>query len=259
MTAVQGPLARSVSDIALSMQSFVAPDSRDIWQVPAPEGLFEIANRPCRVAIAAETADCPVDPAVTAAIRQAGEMLADAGYTVEEIEIPSLDEAAALWRLVLGNEMRTGLWPLVEQYGDDDIKHWVSHKISLTDELDRADYLKAFSRRSTLLRQWQLLFDTHPLVLTANSWQRPFPVGADTTDDAGLRLLNAQQAPNSGVPMLGLPGFAVPVGSEPGRPMGVQLLANRFREDILLAAGAVLERATGGPVRAIDPLHAAAA
>lgn len=34
---------------------------------------------------------------------------------ISEVAIPSLTEAADLWRLVLGNEMRAGLWPLVQK------------------------------------------------------------------------------------------------------------------------------------------------
>ena len=42
---------------------------------------------------------------------------------------------------------------------------------------------------------------------------------------------------------LGLPGLSVPTGVVNGLPVGVQLCAGKFREDRLLAAGEVIERA----------------
>ena len=39
---------------------------------------------------------------------------------------------------------------------------------------------------------------------------------------------------------MGLPGLTVTTGTVDGLPMGVQLVANQFREDILLEAGAVI-------------------
>jgi amidase len=41
--------------------------------------------------------------------------------------------------------------------------------------------------------------------------------------------------------MLGLPGLAVPTGLADGIPVGVQLVASRFREDTCLTAAEVIE------------------
>lgn len=255
MSAVQGPLARSVADIALTMRALVRPDPRDIWQVPVPAGLFEISHAPCRVAMQAENPDCAVDPSVSNAIRQAGDILADAGYQVDEIDAPSLTKAANLWRLVLGNEMRAGLYPLVKEHGDAKINRSLDLLLNSVPDLDRDEFLKAFSQRSTLLREWQLFLQTYPLVLSAVSWQPPFPVGEDQRADLDFDAFYDQLAPTTGTPILGLPGLSVPMGMARGRPAGVHLIADRFREDVLLAAGAVLERANG-PVRPVDPVPA---
>jgi amidase len=41
--------------------------------------------------------------------------------------------------------------------------------------------------------------------------------------------------------LAGLPAMSVPVGAEGGLPVGVQLAAAPWREDLVLAAGAALE------------------
>jgi amidase len=49
-----------------------------------------------------------------------------------------------------------------------------------------------------------------------------------------------------------MPGLAVATGITKDRPVGVQLIGPRYREDILLAAGRVIE-AAGSPVGVVDP------
>jgi amidase len=53
-------------------------------------------------------------------------------------------------------------------------------------------------------------------------------------------------------PLLGLPGLAVPVGRVGGLRTGVQIMATRWREDLCLEAGEVIE-ACEGTVSAIEP------
>jgi amidase len=67
----------------------------------------------------------------------------------------------------------------------------------------------------------------------------------DVSDGLDIDWFYRVCAPFMGTPTIGLPGLAVPVGSVPGKPMGVQLLATRFGDRRLLEAGAVLERAIG--------------
>ena len=253
MSAVQGPLARTMEDIRLAMLALAAPDPRDIWQIPVNGEYRAPDHAPCRVAIHAESADCPVDPEISAAVRLAGEMLADAGYDVEEVTPPSLWEAMEFWLLLLGNEMRAGLGLLMEEHGDWRMKH--SYRV-LTDGIpeigDRDGFLKAYARRSTLLRKWQMFFEDYPRLVTPVTWVKPMPAEHDVFEGLDFDWFRRATAPMSGTPTLGLPGLSVPVGSAPGRPMGVQLLAARHQDHRLLQAGVVLERALG-PTLPVDP------
>jgi amidase len=57
-----------------------------------------------------------------------------------------------------------------------------------------------------------------------------------------------------GLPLMGLPGLTVTTGTVGRIPVGVQLLAGRYREDLLLQAGATIE-AAGAPITPIDPVQ----
>ncbi|WP_333827983.1 amidase [Pararhodobacter sp.] len=250
MMAVQGPLARSVQDIRLAMAALSAPDPRDIWQVPMPPS--DASFRPCRVALMATPPDCDSDPEVIAAIHEAAAILTTAGYSVEEVPTPSIEEAADLWRLIMVNEMRVGLGRLIAENGDPEIQYAYAAIEQGVPDLDRDGFLKALAQRSRLLRDWQLLFASHPLVLTAVAWKKPYPVGHDQTNAAQFDSYYREVGPTTMAPILGLPGISVPVRSGPGLPLGVQLLSARFGENALLAAAEVIERANG-PLLPVTP------
>ena len=78
-----------------------------------------------------------------------------------------------------------------------------------------------------------------------NSWERQFPVDDDLRSAERTAQILLAQSPLLGAAVLGLPGLSVPTGVVDGLPIGVQLVAARFREDRLLAAGEVIEQAAG--------------
>ncbi len=253
MSSVQGPLARSVEDLRLAMVAMSAPDPRDIWQVPT-HGMFDpLEIEPCRVAMLSDTNDSDVDPEVSSAIRLAGDMLRDAGYSVVEAEIPSMLDASRFWKTALVNEMLSGSMPKILELGDGKIKRSVER---FTDGLNvlesRDDFLQTFALRSKMLREWQIFLSEFPLILTASSWVKPIIDDYDVSADLDMDWFGRVTAPMHATPILGLPGLAVPVGTVIGKPMGIQMIANRFEDRRLLSAGKALEKALG-PLLPIDP------
>lgn len=249
--SVQGPLARRVRDLRLGLAAMAGFDPRDPWWVPAPlEGLP--VKRPVRVAVCADPGGLGVNPSVGAAIRQAAAWLAEAGYAVEEKEPPDFTAAVDSWNAILGIETRMGMLPMIEKYGDEAVRRMGRHFDRRTPSLDLQSWAKALARRSTLLRAWMLFFEDYPLVLVPVSCEPPFPAGYDQRDEDTVdRMLVAQRA-QLPAPCLGLPGISVPTGIVDGLPMGVQLMAGRFREDLLLDAAEIIEARAPMPTP-IDP------
>jgi amidase len=251
MMSVQGPLARRVRDLRLGLAAMAQFDPRDPWWVPAPLQGLPVA-RPIRVAVSADPGGLGVAPAVAAAIRQAAGWLAEAGYVVEEKEPPDFMAAVDAWRTILGTETRIGMLPMIEKYGDKAVRHMARYFDKLTPSLNLPSFGKALASRSTLLRAWMLFFEDFPLVLVPVSCEPPFPAGHDQGDDDTLdRLVTAQRAQFPAA-CLGLPGISVPTGIAAGLPMGVQLIAGRFREDLLLDAAEIIEARAPMPTP-LDP------
>lgn len=251
MMAVQGPLARKVRDLRLGLAAMATRDPRDPWWVPAPaEG--PPPARPIRVALVVDPGKGGVDPAVASAVRRAGDALADAGYAVEEAEPPMLNEAAELWRLLVLNEVRHLSAAQMRELGGEQLTRAVDLQLEIVPEIDLVTYMKKLGQRARHLREWMLFFERYPIVVGPVSTEPPFVVGFDTADTKRMREVLHAQRLLVAVNHLGLPGVAVPSGAKDGIPLGVQVIAGRYREDLALDAAEVID-ARHGLATPIDP------
>lgn len=249
ITAVSGPLGRTIADVALALAALSAPDARDPWWVPAP---LEGPRREQRAAIVANPDGLEVAPEVAAAVRDAGKRLAAAGWIVEEVACPPLEEAA---------EHQTRLW-LADGYqamvdaatreGDPAAINVLRNHRATAESLDLAGFSKILTRRATLVRAWQLFFESYAVAVMPVSAELPFANHLDTRDDASFARVWRAQMTQIGIPFLGLPALTVSTGLVGRTPVGVQVVGGRFREDLCLAAGEAIE-AGGTPPSPIDP------
>jgi Asp-tRNA(Asn)/Glu-tRNA(Gln) amidotransferase A subunit family amidase len=92
--------------------------------------------------------------------------------------------------------------------------------------------LEALAQRDRLLRLWELFLEERPLVMTPVSNEAPFPADLDLVDADTTRRIMRAQIMQLAVPVLGLPAVSVPTGLVDGVPMGVQVTAGRYREDL---------------------------
>ena len=252
----QGPLARSIRDLRLGTAAMMARDPRDPWWVPVP--LRGEVPLPGKVALCAGIAGALVDPAVSAAVRLAGLWLQDAGYQVEEVAPPRLEEAGSLFFTLVASEGavskedKAGTTRAIEALGDEPARRARRSTVASIQPLDYEGYINAWARRGSILRQWMLFFERYQFVLLPVSWQRPFPVDEDQKGDAAMAALLKAQHPILAASSLGLPGLAAPATLAEGVPVGVQLISGRFQEEVLFAAGEVIE-ARSPVITPIDP------
>ncbi|KJK20750.1 amidase [Burkholderiaceae bacterium 16] len=242
LMSVQGPLARNMADLRLGYHAMARHDARDPSWVPVPLELPQPAG-PIRVALFKRCPGIPIDPAISEALDSAAHWLQQAGYAVEEAALPDFVEAAALWRTLTTDDSRRNIVAGVEQHGDDAMRRSQRNMLAGMPETDRDGFLDALARRQALGRNWSVFLHKYPLVLMPVSWQRPCPQDADTGTLEQTHALLDAQSPLLATAMLGVPGLSVPTGMAGGVPVGVQLLAWRFREDLLLQAGQVIEDA----------------
>jgi amidase len=252
ITAVSGPLARTVGDLRLALAAMAQRDVRDPWWVPAP---LEGPPRPRRAALCLRPGGLETVKEVADAVVDAGRRLARAGWEVEEIaDIPSFEEAADLqvkfWLADGYDAMRDA----AEREGDPGALAVLRGHEATARSLDLAAFSKMLTRRATLVRAWETFFETWPVVVMPPCGELPFPDGLDLKDDASFARVWRAQMPQIALPFIGAPGLTVSTGLVGRAPVGVQIVAGRYREDHCLLAGEAIE-AGGVPPSPIDPVR----
>ncbi len=242
LTHVQGPLARTVQDLRVGLHAMAARDPRDPWWVPAPADKMPSSQHALRVALYIPPASARADEAVIAATKVAAAWLEDAGGKVEEALPPRLQEAADMLFSLIRTEEKAGTTKAIEELGDDALRRARASTMACATEMDFHGYVQAFARRASILREWQLFFERFPLLLMPTSYRLPLPIDFDQRGDLAVKeMLDAHQ-PILAISSLGLPGLAVPTGVADGVPVGVQVVAGRFQEELCLWAGAIIEK-----------------
>ena len=214
---------------------------------------LNLPEQPRKAALCLEPCDMSVDDTVKNALRDAADRLQDAGYQIEEVAVPDMREPTQMQLILWLAEFRRGAAAAVDAEGDPDSQFVYEQLQRHCPAPDLNMVLDCLQRRVTLGRQWNEFFDQYPLILCPISGEPPFPNNLDVESPEAFDRVAEAQVPQIGPPFLGLPGMCVTTGvSDDSVPMGVQLIASRFREDTLLAAAREIEK-RGPELPVIDP------
>ena len=245
--ATDGPLARSVADVRTALQVISGQHVRDPRSVTVAYEGPPVARR---AGLVTTLPGAPVIPEVVDAVRQVGRWLQAAGYEVEEVTAPELEHVTTVWGQVLTRGLR-GQRAVLDQVMSPDL-------LGVLDVLDQrfpepempGDLV--YMERARLGRVWAAFFAEWPIVFGPVWPDWPFPHDADLDPDSGLDLTLGLLRFITPGNLLGCPGAVVPTGVAHGRPVSVQVYADRFRDDLTLAAAEVVEEAAGR-ITPIDP------
>ncbi len=247
LMAVDGPMARRVADLLTAYLALAGPAVADPWSMPVALEL-ERPAQPLRVALVPEPSGGSTHPSVAAGVRKAGQALAARGYAVEEIEPPRLADGARVWGQFLASELALVLDELTEVMSPAAIR-FIRDSMPLLQPGDLGLYLGALAERQAIAAAIQEFHSRYPLIVGPVLTEPPFVIGFDLEHpDQLFRQMRFEVVWN----LLGLPAVTVPVGVADGLPQGVEIVGGRYREDLCLEAGQVIEDALG-IITPIDP------
>jgi amidase len=246
---VAGPLARRIADLRAAFEVMAGPSWRDPWTVPAPLRGPQPA-KPIRVALVTDPAGQGTADQVQEGVRKAASALDNPGYAVDEVEPPSIAEAAKTAVDMLNPDWRLW-WQFMSPSAAADVRRFISALLEVVGEPDPMTTVQSFMIRQSLLRAWGEFQETHPLIVAPICTGIPFTVGMDLTA-AGVAETHRGMRMALAVNALGLPAVALPVGIGDGLPQAVQVIGPRYREDLCLDAAAAIEDRLG-IITPIDP------
>ena len=248
-----GPLARSVADAALILQTIAGPDPNDptTGSEPVPDylGDLEAGVRGLRIATPENYFYDPVDAEVAALVRASLEVFAALGAEIVPVEMPaSIALGNPLTMLILAVEGAAfhGRW--LEQRRADYGRQTLGRLLpGLLYPAKR--YVEALSLRRKVVDELRAAVFERADVLHTPVWPFPLPTieESDLAANPGFtEFIAATGHCSRPVNYAGLPGVSVPAGfTANGLPCAFQLVGRPFDEALLLRAARAYERETG--------------
>lgn len=236
-----GPMARYIEDLVLVYPIISGPDGEDPAIVPMPiNDPAEVNLRHLRVAWFTDIGDVISTTEVACTLKSAADTLTNVGVSLTE-DIPKAivrnQETSLLYA-----DGGAGVRRLLEKAGTMDSHPWVRRFTEETEALPVAAYT-ALLEQVDAFRSEMLGFMEHYDAIVCPV--RPFPAlphGESLTPERGVA-----NTFTSSFNVTGWPATVVRAGTSPeGLPIGIQVIARPWREDVSLALAAVVEEALGG-------------
>ncbi|MEM8578542.1 MAG: amidase [Pseudomonadota bacterium] len=244
LMSVQGPLGRSVADVALGLHAMQGHSGDDpMWSAAAASGGRRGPVR--RVGVAAGGFGTVPAPDVAEAMRRAARAAEDAGLEVVPVDLPAAERCAELWGQLLFTETEGFYAEFLRQHGSEDLQRWLEAFRTYFQTLELQGYMEAIAERGVHQRAWaHLLSDVDALIMPV-SLIPPFENDLDFKDpSAGPTLIDAQK-PLCVINFLGLPSCALPTHVAGGIPQGVQVVGAMHDDVRVLNVAEALERELG--------------
>jgi amidase len=249
--SVQGPMARTVQDIALMLSTIAGPDPRSPIAITEPSSLFsrplERDFKGVRVAWSRDLGGLPVDSRVTEVIEGSRQVFESLGCVVEDSEpdFADADEVFKVWRA----------WRFELMYAElleghrDKIKDTVIWNIEEGMKLTGTQIGRAERKRTELYHRVREFMATYEFLILPVSQVPPFDVKQRyVTEINGVKMDTYIDWMKSCyfISVIGLPAISVPCGfTREGLPVGVQIVG-RHQDDLgVLQLAHAFEQSTG--------------
>jgi amidase len=248
--SVNGPMARTVTDVALLMSVMTGPDPRDPGCEQSDPSVFrgalERSFRGTRVAWCPDLGGLPLDARVRAVLEQQRRTFESLGCIVEDVH-PDLREADSIFITIRAFRSAASYGPLLDQHRDQ-LKPEAVGEIEAGRALTSAAVADALVRHAQLLDRMRQFQERYEFTLCAVNQVPPFDAALDwpkEIDGVAMEHYVAWMKSAYWISATFRPAISVPAGFTPeGLPVGIQIVG-RHRDDFgLLQMAHAFEQAT---------------
>ena len=264
-----GPFSRNVEDSAILLSAIAGYDHNDATslKVDIPDYtqyLQPELKKGLKVGIITETFGDGLDPVVAETVKKAIAKLEELGAEVKEISCPRFRYGLPVYYMIASSEASANLARYdavkygVREEADNLVNMYTNTRTAgFGAEVKRrimlgtyalsagyydAYYLKAQKVRTLIKQDFDNAFADVDVLVCPTSPSTAFKAGAKTADPIEMYLSDLMTIP---VNLAGLPGVSIPCGfDEAGLPIGLQMISNVLREDVLFHTAYAYEQAT---------------
>ena len=239
-------VARNVQDLALALPIISGPDFRDHSIVAMPLGdSAKVVLRDLKVAYFDDDGVATPTKEIAGAVRDSAKAFAHAGVKVEESRPPDAAKPGAIYFDISRGDGGAGARAFLKSIGTNEISPMFERALAVAVAPAMPSTTEALSAfvRWDLFRNSMLRFiENYDALLSP---VMPYPAllhGTGFDDDKRIGFGYAQMHN-----LTGWPTATVRIGTSPeGLPIGVQVAARPWREDVALALVQHLEKSFGG-------------
>jgi len=270
-----GVLAQTAEDAALIFSAMAGRDPLDATSARVETLQCNVSTdatslRGLRVGVPQEYFIEGMQAEVEEKTRVAIEQMKSLGADVREISLPHTEYALPVYYILAPAEasanlarfdgVRYGpraeadsLWEVFfktrgERFGEETTRRIMIGTYALSAGYYDAYYGQAQKARTLITRDFERAFADVDVIAAPTTPTTAFRAGAHADDPLAMYLEDVFTLPAN---LAGVPGISFPVGFDgQGLPIGLQLIAPRFREDVLLRAAHVCQQATDWHTRA---------
>ncbi len=262
-----GPFGRTVEDTAILLGAIAGHDPKDATSlkvdIPDYTQYLKSDLKGRKIGIIKQTFGDGLDDEVGAAVQTAIDQLKALGAEVKTISCPRFNYGVSAYYIIAPCEasanlarydgVRYGLRSKEpnllsmynktrsEGFGDEVKRRIMIGTYALSAGYYDAFYLKAQKVRTLMKQDFEKAFEDVDVLVSPTVPTAAFKIG-ENDDPLSMYLLDLMTIP---VNMAGLPGMSIPCGfTKGGLPIGLQLVSNVLREDLLFEVGHAYEQAT---------------
>ena len=248
--SVEGPMARTVQDVALMLSTIAGPDPRSPIAIAEPGSLFtrplERDFKNVRIAWSKDMGELPVDPRVTRVLESQRRVFEDMGCIVEETQpdFSDADEIFKVWRA----------WNYELEFADllkdhrDLLKDTVIWNTEQGQKLTGPQIGRAEVKRTELYHRVRQFMETYEYLICPVNQVPPFDIKQRWIEEInGVKMQSYIDWMRSCyyITVTGLPAISVPCGFTPeGLPVGMQIVGRHNSEFSVLQLAYAFEQAT---------------
>lgn len=249
---VNGPMARTVSDVALMMDAMCGPDAEDPISREAPSYSFQDGIKqglmPRTIAFTPDLGGLgPVDPEVASICAKAMHIFEGDGVTVD-LASPDMTGLVECFQIHRAVNYAGNMMPLLEAHRDK-LKPEVIWNIESAKDIDGIAYGNAMRQRGVLYNNLREFFETFDLLALPTAIVPPYPVEQRYVAEVNGHTFPSYidwVYPSFLATMMSCPAISIPCGmTESGLPVGLQIVGKPRGEMALLAAARKFEEAAG--------------
>jgi aspartyl-tRNA(Asn)/glutamyl-tRNA(Gln) amidotransferase subunit A len=263
-TDVIGPLTKTVEEAALVMSVMSGRDELDSTTIEAekisPDKALSLVGK--RIGVIKEYLKEGLEPEVEAAVKKSLESLTAAGAIVEEISLPSLPLALAVYYIICPAEVSSNLsrydgqrygfsapeaTSLDESYdktrelgfGAEAKRRIMTGTYVLSSGYYDAYYEKAQLVRTKVRREFSKAFKKFDFLVGPTAPMRAFKIGERSNDPLQMYLTDIMTVAAN---IAGNPAISLPIKDAGDLPIGFQIIADYKNDAELFAASAAVEK-----------------